>query len=183
MIYDLPTSIEIGNKEYAINSDYRAILDICRALTDPNLNGKEKAIVLLDIFYPDSEDIPLECLEEAITKCFRFINLNSDEPTKQAPKLMDWEQDFKWIIAPVNRVLGQEIRSIDYLHWWTFIAAYYEIGDCLFAQIVRIRSQKAKGQPLDKFDAKWYREHRELVDLKTTYSEAEEEVLKAWGIK
>ena len=93
---------------------------------------------------------------------------------------MDWSQDFRYIAAPINRVLGKEIREMEYLHWWTFISAYYEIGDCLFAQIVRIRSLKAKGKPLDKTDQEWYRDNRELVDLKTSFTEAEDAVVNAW---
>lgn len=93
---------------------------------------------------------------------------------------MDWEQDFKYIVAPINRVIGTEIRELKYLHWWTFISAYYEIGDCLFAQIVRIRLLKAKGKPLDKADREWYQNNRELVDIKTPFTEAENAVIDAW---
>ena len=77
--------------------------------------------------------------------------------------------------------MGKEVRSVEYLHWWTFISAYYEIGDCTFAQIVRIRNQLAKGKKLDDFDKEWYRDHRELVDIKQTYTDAEQEILKQWG--
>lgn len=94
---------------------------------------------------------------------------------------MDWEQDFKYIVAPINRVTGTEIRSIEYMHWWTFIAAYYEIGDCTFAQIVRIRDKKARGKPLDKTEQDWYRKNRNLVDLKTKYTQEDEETLRLWG--
>ena len=93
---------------------------------------------------------------------------------------MDWEQDFQYIVAPINRVIGKEIRSLEYLHWWTFISAYYEIGDCLFAQIVRIRSIKAKGKRLDKQDQEFYKENKRLVDIKSKYSETEEKLLQQW---
>jgi len=72
------------------------------------------------------------------------------------------------------------VRELEYLHWWTFISAYYEIGDCFFAQIVRIRNLKAKGKPLDKTDQQLYRENRELVDLKTNFTAAEDAVINAW---
>ena len=93
---------------------------------------------------------------------------------------MDWEQDFEYIIAPINRVSGHDIRTDDYLHWWTFISYYYEIGDCLFAQIVRIRKALKKGK-LDKVDREWYRENRDLVDFKQRFTDAEEELLNLWG--
>lgn len=181
MIYELPTTVNIGDKVYAIRSDYRAILDICTALTDPELTNEDKAIVALNIFYPDFDRMEYDEYEEAIKQCFWFINIGEEQSIKKPPKLMDWKQDFQHIIAPINRIMGTEVRSLEYLHWWTFIGAFYEIGDCTFAQIVRIRSHLAKGKKLDDFDKEWYKEHRDIVDLKTTYTEAEENILKEWG--
>ena len=58
-----------------------------------------------------------------------------------------------------------------------------ETGDCVFAQIIRIRSLRAKGKKLDKADQEWYRQNRHLVDIKQTYTEAKNEILKEWGMK
>lgn len=63
---------------------------------------------------------------------------------RKSPKLVDWGQDFKLIVAPVNRILGLEARAEKYLHWWSFISAYYEIGECLFAQVIRIRRKRLR---------------------------------------
>lgn len=182
MIYDLPTTVELGGSSYEIRSDYRAILDICAALSDPDLDGQERAVVCLGIFYPSAETIPPEHFEEAIKKCLWFINCGLDDTGKKAPRLMDWEQDFPYIVAPINRVFGKEIRSVEYLHWWTFISCYYEIGECLFAQIVRIRNLKRRGKKLDKADQDWYKQNCDLVDFKVTYTEAEQDTLKQWGV-
>lgn len=182
MIFDLPTSVTVCGTDYQIRSDYRAVLDICTALTDLELSDQEKAIVMLDIFYPGISDMPQGHYEEAVKQCFWFINCGEDEPAQRnAPKLVDWEQDFKYIVAPVNRVMGTEIRSLEYMHWWTFVSAYYEIGDCTFAQIVRIRDMLARGKQLDKVEREWYEKNRHLVDLKVTYTKAEDELLKMWG--
>ncbi len=185
MIYDLPTSVDIQGQEYEIRSDYRAILDICIALNDPELTDDDKALVALDIFYPAFENMPPEHYQEAINKCMWFINGGSEDAgDKNAPKLMDWEQDFPYIVAPINRVCGQEIRAAEYVHWWSFISYYYEIGgDCTFSQIVRIRDRLARGKSLDKSDREWYRRNRALVDFKTKYTEAEEDALKKYGGK
>lgn len=180
MIYDLPVSVNVGGAEYSINSDYRAILDIMVALADPELNGQEKAVVALGIFYPGLDAMPPECWEDALKQCFWFINCGDEHQNRKAPVLMNWEQDFKYIVAPINRVVGEEVRNMKYLHWWTFISYYYEIGDCLFAQIVRIRNLRAKGKKLDKADREFYRQNRELVDIKMKYTEAENDMLKDW---
>lgn len=181
MEYGLPKTVTVAGVEYSIRTDYRDILTICTALTDPELDGQDRAEVLLNIFYPTLGEIPREAYQEAIERCFWFVNCGNEEKNQRpAPKLVDWEQDFRYIVAPINRVMCKEVRSVEYLHWWSFIAAYYEIGDCLFAQIVRIRNLKAKGKNMDKADAEWYRENRALVDIKTTYSEAEDSVMSLW---
>lgn len=197
MMYDLPTSVIVCGVEYAIRSDYRAILDICIALADPEFTNEEKAYLALFIFYPAVEGyeeqgpngepveikMPPEHYNEALKRCYRFIDCDAveDKTRRKAPRLVDWEKDFQYIIAPINRACGHEVRSVEYMHWWTFIAAFYEIGDCTFAQIVRIRDKKARGKPLDKADREWYRKNRHLVDIKTSYTETEKELLKMWG--
>ena len=181
MIYDLPKRLVVCGSEYDIRSDYRAVLDICTALSDVELTDEDKAFVALGVFYPTFEKMPPEHYQEALAQCFWFINCGDEEQNRHAPKLMDWEQDFRYIVAPINRVVGQEIREIPYLHWWSFISAYYEIGDCVFAQIVRIRDKKAKGKPLDKEEQRFYRDNRQMVDFKAKYTDAENELLKLWG--
>ena len=102
---------------------------------------------------------------------------------------MDWEQDFPYIVAPVNRVLGTEIRAVPYdfkenrggFHWWSFLAAYREIGgDCTFAQVVSLRDKLARGKTLDKADREWLRRNRALVDFRRKYTKAEDALLKGW---
>ena len=179
--YSLPTSVLLDGSEYAINSDFRAVLDVLDALVNPELSAAEKALCVLGIFYVDP--VPESLFDEALKACFDFIDLGGPEEKRApSPKLMDWGQDFKYIVAPVSRVVGQDVRALSYLHWWTFVAAYYEIGDCLFAQIVRIRELKIKGKLKDKADKEWYREHRELVDLKVSYTQAEKDLFKEWGV-
>ena len=183
MRYDLPTSLMVGGLEYEIRSDYRTILDICAALNDVELDDNERGYVLMSIFYLDFENMPAELYNEAIRACFSFINCGEEEHDIKQPKLMDWEQDFPLVVAPVNRILGREVRALDYMHWWTFISAYKEIGDCLFSQVVSIREKKAKGKSLEKSEREFYRKNRDIIDFKNTYTESEDDLLKAWGAK
>lgn len=165
-MYELPTSLEIDGIDHPIRSDYRAALDICVALADPDFSAEDKAMALLTILYKDVGQITN--YEEAIKKALWFIACGDDKPTqRKPPKLMDWEQDFAYIVAPINRIAGCEIRQLPYLHWWTFISYYYEIGDCTFANIVSIRSKKAKGKKLEQYEKEFYRENREIIDLKS----------------
>lgn len=179
MDYSLPKSFQIGGRDYAVRYDFRPVLDICAALEDPDMDLKEKAIVAIMIFYPEYDQIPPEHIREAIEKCYWFINGGDDTPQKKGPRLVSWEKDVKHIIAPINRVLGREIRDVPMgeLHWWTFLSAYMEIGDCTFAQVVRIRNLMAKGKTLDKHDREWYRNNIHLVNIPVKLSQEEKDFL------
>ena len=181
MTYTLPTSVEINGQEYEVRSDFRVILDILEAIGDVELDDQQRAAVVLDIFYPRFEDMPADDYEEAIAKCMWFINCGQMEETGKKPKkLVDWQQDFPVIVSPVNRVMGTEVRLLEYMHWWTFIGAYQEIGECLFAQIVGIRQKLANGKALDKSEREFYRNNRNLVDLKQRYTDWENDKIREW---
>lgn len=187
MEYDLPKKVNISGSAFEIRYDFRVILDIFEALNDPDMDNQERVIAVLVMFYPDYKNLP--DYEEAVKKLFWFINGGEESADRRKhPKLVDWQQDYRLIIAPVNRVLGQESRSVHYdaktntggLHWWTFLAAYQEIGDCLFAQVVRIRSKRHKGKKLDKSEQEFYRKNRDIIDIKTRYSKEEEAFFAQW---
>ena len=186
MEYGLPTSVTIDGQVFQVRYDYRVVLDIFEALNDPDMNDQERVIAVLTMFYPDYKNLPN--YEEAVKKLFWFLNAGEEQKDqRRRPKLVDWQQDYRYIIPPVNRVLGTEVRSIPYdqstntggLHWWTFLGAYEEIdGNCIFSQIVRIRYRRAKGKKLDKVDQEFYRQNRDIVDIKRRYS-ADDEALVA----
>ena len=181
MNWELPQSVEVHGTAYPIRTDYRCILDILTDLSDPEADGQERALAVLMGLYPDFDDMPPEHYEDAIQAGIHFINCDSGDAPHKAPRLLDWEQDYSLMIAPINRVVGLEVRSLEYMHWYTFLAAYQEIGDCTFAQVVRIRDHLARGKQLDKSDREWYQKNRHLVDFKRRYTSADDELMKEWG--
>lgn len=179
----LPTSVEVGGKEYKARTDFDTILDIIGILNDVDLSDQERAFLSLLYFYPDFKDIPQSDYEEALEQCLIFINGGKKEEPKQEkmPRLVDWEKDFPLIVAPVNRILGREIRTGEPIHWWTFLAAYMEIGECTYSNVLKIRKDLSSGKKLDKAEREWYRNNHDIVDIETKYTQADEEFLKKWG--
>ncbi len=82
-------------------------------------------------------------------------------------------------LAPaINRVAGQEVRAAEYIHWWTLLGYYYEIGgDCMFANVVAIRDKIKRGKKLEKHEKELYRRNKDIIDLKSKYSSAEKDLL------
>lgn len=180
MIGKLPTSLKVNGIDRAIRSDFRVALLIFQAFNDPELSDQEKAWVMLECLYEDFENMPPEDIEEAINKAVWFLDggvMQEDTRYKSSKKIIDWEQDEQMIFSAVNKVAGKETRSLDYLHWWTFLGYFNEIGEGLLSTVISIRQKKNKGKKLEKYEQEFYRANKSLIDIKTRLS-AEEQAEK-----
>lgn len=180
MMWSLPTSVVIDGVTHNIRNkcDFRVVLDVISALNDKELDDESRVKCALFIFYDDVEKI--SNYQSAVDEMMKIINLGdvSSEDEPQMPKVMDWEYDYNNIVPPINRVLGYSVRDENkYTHWWDFIGAYMEIGDCYFAQIISVRLKKAKGKKLDKPDEQFYREHKKEIDLPMNLTEDDKQWL------
>lgn len=176
MIGALPKSLEVNGTQYPIRSDFRVALLIFEAYSNPELSNYEQAEICLQCLYEDSRSIPIENMQEALEKAVWFLD-GGDMPKSKSSdrKTLDWVQDESIIFPAVNKVAGYETRSVEYLHWWSFLGMFNEIGEGLFSTVMSIRSKKVKGKKLDKWEQEFYRDHKEMVDIKTRYSEEEQQ--------
>lgn len=179
--WEFPKSLNVGGVDYEIRTDYRVVLDLLTALADPDLTDADEQItaymqsrVIMEIMFPYCDNIPIEHWQEALNKVSEFIDMGISDDSKK-PKTMDWEQDAPILIPAINKVLNCEIRAQEYIHWWTFLGAYMEIGESLFSNIIHIRQKKAKGKKLDKWEQDFYKENQSLIDFKQVEKRSEEE--------
>ena len=182
MIFDLPTTVELCGNEWEINSDYRDILTILMAFEDEELTNEEKAFVCLNNFYVDFENIPKDCFQEAYEKAIEFIDHGSSKGNGSQIRTMCWEQDAPIIFPAINHVAGYEVRSADYLHWWTFLGMFMEIKDSTCSTVMALRQKKARGKKLEKYEREFWNQNRDLCVLRRKETEddkAEKERLKA----
>ena len=178
-MFDLPSTVTISGIEYPIRTDFRTILEILVMLDDPDLTDADKTEALLRMFYVNRPEDPKAALQ-AFTNFVDPRHSQKGERKKQSP-LIDWQQDFDLMVAPINHILGFECRAADYLHWRTFLAAYLEIPpESVFARVLRIREKLRTGKKLEKYERTWYSKNRDLVHLKPKFSKAEEAILSEW---
>lgn len=179
MIGQLPTTITINGTDWAIRSDFRVALLIFQAFGDPELNDPEKCEIMLDCLYEDNDMFPVDDLVEAQHKALLYLDGVSDEATagnqkKDVRKMLDWVQDEQMIFSAVNKVAGCEVRSLEYMHWWTFLGYFYEIGEGLFSNVLHIRQKRMSGKKLEKHEVEFYRKNKDIIDLKTRLTEEEQ---------
>ncbi len=184
--YDLPVQIVNGGQTYPIRGrgDYRVMLDVLAALNDEELTEEERIECALLIFL-DTDIYALPDIEGAAVTMMEFIRAGYPESKGSSAKLMDWEEDAPMIISGVNRVLNTEVRAVPYMHWWSFFAAYMEIGESTLATVISIRDKVAKGKKLEKYEQEFKREHPELFTFRADRERARrdmEDIAALWGV-
>lgn len=191
MNWELPFAVEIDGKKYEIRNkcDYRVVLDAIEALNDEELDTQDRIYCALFIFYGnnelDNEKKVLEAfgnkknIQTAIDEMTCIMRAgNEGEQNDNKPPMMNWQQDFPHISAPISRILGYSVRNpANYTHWYDFIGAYQEIGDCFWANVVSIRNKRHKGKKLEKWEQEFYREHRKVIEIEKSLTAEEQEWL------
>ena len=192
-MYDLQTAVEVGDKTFNIRNkgDFRMVLDCFEAINDSTLTEAERLISCCIIFYEDFNSIAdllenMDILEQLQNEMIRFFNGGEDSVSGNAKqhRLIDWTKDSNLICSAINNVAKQEIRSLKYLHWWTFLGYYNAIGECPLTTIVSIRYKIAEGKKLEKYEVKFQQDNPEYfnIDMRSAeQKEADDYIHRLWG--
>lgn len=183
MIGALPEVLTVGGEDYSIRTDYRNILQVFEAFQDPDLQLEEKWIVAIYLLFENfscADDVLQAAqdgfsLEDAINQISWFIS--AGHPERQVLELptYNWKQDEQMIFSAVNKVAGKETRELEYLHWWTFLGYFNEVGEGTFSFIVGIRHKLNKGKKLEKHEKEFLSHNKELVLMKKPLTKEEQE--------
>lgn len=156
MLGQLPTTLEVGGAEYKIDTDYRNILAIFSAFNAKELTDQEKVYVCLQRLFTSFERLPRRDYESAYKAAIRFIEcgMHGDKPS---PRVVNWDKDEQLIFPAINKVAGVEVRSLPYMHWWTFLGYFQAIDrEDIWGFILTIRQKKARHKPLEKHEKEFY---------------------------
>ena len=165
----LPRALEFAGRRWAIRADYRQVLTILEAFDDPELTDAEKAYVCLHNLYVDFGQIDPGDYGEAYRAAVEFIDCGAEGGG--GARMMDWEQDAPIIFPAINHVAGYEVRSVEYLHWWTFIGMFMEIKDSTCATVFSLRQKKARGKKLEKYERDFWNSNKSICVLKRKETE------------
>lgn len=192
MIGALPEALTVGGEEYPIRTDYRNVLDVFEAFQNPDLSDVEKwevAIYMMfecfscydDAFEAAEAGFLVEGAEngfpidEAIKQISWFISAGQPEKQVLEQPTYNWTQDEQMIFSAVNKVAGRETRELEYLHWWTFLGYFNEVGEGTFSFIVGIRHKLNKGKKLEKQEKEFLSHNKEIVLMKKPLTKEEQE--------
>lgn len=191
-MYAIPTTITIDDTIYHIRcqGDYRMVLDCFSCLNDFELTEQERATACLMIFYEEFnsiEDLYEEdgdTIEKLIKEMYNFFQCE-ENPLHTTPyKAIDWDKDSQLICSAVNKVAHMEVRAVEYLHWWTFMGYFSEVGESVLSTVVSIRSKIKRGKKLEKHEKEFQKSnpHYFIWDSRTLeQKQDDDEILSLWN--
>lgn len=169
-LYSLPETVCIGGCKYGLHTDFRVILKIMQCLEEPELPELLRWRVALGLFY--QRPVPPEHRGEAMAYLADFLCCG-EKGDKPGPKLLDWQADAADIIAGVNAAAGCEIRSLEKVHWWTFLSWFHAMPPGQLSTVVSIRQKLRRGKPLEPWEKEFYRENRQRIELRRPHTPEE----------
>ena len=191
-MYETPTTITVNDKEFPIRckGDYRMVLDCFSCLNDVELTEQERTLGALIIFYEDFNDVTDflgydgDVLEQLTKAMYNFMECEENPLHKMPYKAIDWDKDSQIICSAVNKVAHTEVRSVKYLHWWTFIGYFSEVGDSVLSTVVTIRNKIKQNKKLEKYEKEFKARnpHYFIWDSRTLEQiQEDEDILSMWN--
>lgn len=191
-MYEIPTTIVIDEREFPIRcrGDYRMVLDCFSCLNDFDLTEQERTYGALEIFYEDFNDITdfigmdSELLTNLVKEMYAFMECEENPMHSMPYKTIDWDKDSQLICSAVNKVAHTEVRATEYMHWWTFMGYFSEVGESVLSTVVGIRNKIKRGKKLEKYEKEFKvrNPHYFIWDSRTNEQKKDdEEILSLWN--
>lgn len=164
----LPIAVEIDNKNYEINSDFRISILFELLMQDNSMGDEDKMLMALKLYYPV---IPRN-LNKAIEQMLWFYRCGKDVRKskgngkgKSVTQIYSFEHDDDYIYAAFMDQYNIDLQDIEYLHWWKFKAMFKSLKED--NEIVKIMGYRS--MDLSKIKAKeekdYYKKMQELYKL------------------
>ena len=163
----VPTTVNIDNKEYEINSDFRTSILFELLMQDGIIDEDDKILMALQLYYPD---IP-ENIKEAIEQMLWFYRCGKDVSSskgngksKGVTQIYSFEYDDDYIYSAFLDQYGVDLQDIEYLHWWKFKAMFKSLkDDNMIVKIMGYRSMDLS-KVKDKEQKAYYKRMQKLYE-------------------
>lgn len=172
----LPIAVEIDNKNYEINSDFRTSILFELLMQDSSIGAEDKIITALELYYPVIPENINEAIEQMLWfyRCGKEITSSKGNGKgKRVTQIYSFEHDDDYIYAAFMDQYNIDLQDIEYLHWWKFKAMFKSLKeDIKIVKIMEYRSidlSKIK----DKEQKAYYKKMKNLYEIPISKDERE----------
>jgi len=134
-----------------ISADFRNMIQVDLILHDPDISEVEKTIAALYQLYPETPRDIRKAVEGLVWFYSRGASTGDgkDKSAQRAtPKAFDFEQDANLIYAAFYATYGINLSTVEYLHWWEFLALFEGLPETtLMQRVIYWRTVDVAGMP------------------------------------
>lgn len=166
---DYPEFVEIDNKRYKINTDFRVAIECQDISTNEEIGDFERAMAIIYKLFGDKGLEAKQHYEQLLKLAIKFLSCNKevDNKTNEEPD-MDFIQDMDYIEASFMSDYNIDLSNKE-MHWWKFYKlinglSNSEMGNCCILNRVR---------NLRNFDTKDIKDPKELEKIRKAKKEVE----------
>lgn len=133
-----PTKIEVNNKIYELNTDYRTAIACFKVINDKSISKFNRGFAILTLLIGKFD---LEDMQELLTKCGIYLRCGKEENDSKKDADMDYVQDERIIRTSIRQCYHENLNNIEYLHWWEYNEMIEGLTeDTILSKIREIRS-------------------------------------------
>ena len=164
----LPIAVEIDNKNYEINSDFRTSILFELLMQDNSIGKEDKIITALELYYPVIPENINEAIEQILWfyRCGKEITSSKGNGKgKRVTQIYSFEHDDDYIYAAFMDQYNIDLQDIEYLHWWKFKAMFNSLKeDIKIVKIMEYRSMDLS-KIKDKEQKAYYKRMKDLYEI------------------
>lgn len=153
-----------------ISADFRNMIQVDLILHDTDTSETEKTIAALYQLYPQIPKDTHKAVEGLVWFYTRgnVPSVGKDAPASKAPKkAFNFEQDASLIYAAFYATYGISLTTVDFLHWWEFMALFEGLPETtLIQRVMYWRTADVAGMP--KAEKNHVLKMRKIFALKET---------------
>lgn len=173
----VPTTVNIEDEDYEINSDFRTSILFELLMQDDDLDDKDKIIQALELYYPT---MPSN-LNDAVEKMLwfyrggknEFETKNTRKGNNKSTQIYSYDYDDDYIYSAYLDQYGIDLQDIEYLHWWKFKAMFKALKeDNMIVKIMGYRSMDIS-KIKDKEQKEYYTKMKKLYEIPKPKNEIE----------
>lgn len=180
LIDALPKKIWIDDKEYPFRWDFRVGILYELLMLDEDVEGAEKPLLALRLFYPEipkNWKMALEGIQWFYRSGEAEGKSHQKRKHRKQERIYSFEHDASYIYSAFLEQYGMDLTKEKQLHWWKFRALFQGLReDITFCKVMGYRSMEIT-ESMGKEQKEFYRKMKALYRLPS--SKGEEEKLSA----
>lgn len=136
-----PKYVEINDKRYLINTDFRVAIECNRVAEDESVGEFERALAIIYLLFGDEGLKDKENYEELLRLGQKFLTCGKELESNKGNPDMDFIEDMDYIEASFMSDFNIDLENVK-MHWWKFMKlinglSNSELGNCCVLNSVR----------------------------------------------